>query len=112
MTILSTIAKSPDRMPLLTASWLHINSQRRFRAPFHAAIARKEIARYDTTLIQIGVSAGITLEIQSVMMLRPLRRKRGKSGGGMIIRFARRRASDSVGECRRRTILTAFRLPS
>src|SRR5215831_16907315 len=38
--------------------------------------------------------------------------KRGKSGGGMIIIFPRRRASDSVGECRRRTILTAFRLPS
>jgi len=38
--------------------------------------------------------------------------KRGKSGGGMIIRFPRRRESDSVGECRRRTILTACRLPS
>ena len=38
--------------------------------------------------------------------------KRGKSGGGMIIRFPRRRESDSLWACRRPMILTACRTPS
>jgi hypothetical protein len=38
--------------------------------------------------------------------------KRGKSrGGGMIIRFSRRRESDSLRECRRPQTLMAFRTP-
>jgi CRISPR/Cas system-associated protein Cas10 (large subunit of type III CRISPR-Cas system) len=40
------------------------------------------------------------------------RRKRGKSRGGMIIRFPRGRESDSFWECRRLPMLTAFRTPT
>jgi hypothetical protein len=38
--------------------------------------------------------------------------KRGKSRGGMIIRFTGGRESDSLRACRRPTILTACRTPS
>jgi indolepyruvate ferredoxin oxidoreductase len=38
--------------------------------------------------------------------------KRGKSRGGMIIRFPRGRESDSFWECRRLPMLTAFRTPT
>jgi integrase len=38
--------------------------------------------------------------------------KRGKSRGGMILRFPRGRESDSFWECRRLPMLTAFRTPT
>jgi len=38
--------------------------------------------------------------------------KRGKSRGGMIIRFTDGRESDLFWECRRLWILTAFRTPT
>ena len=37
---------------------------------------------------------------------------RGKSRGGMILRFPRGRESDSFWECRRLPMLTAFRTPT
>jgi hypothetical protein len=52
------------------------------------------------------------VNIISIKWLLALFGKRGKSRGGMIIRFTGGRESDSLRACRRPTILTACRTPS